>query len=172
MACCLMLFYHNWGHMARGSFTKIVLNTIHCKEFRNDTFLNIIPPYHTTGCNNGVSCLNEMPDQQSTLTIKILNILCLWWKQPRQHLWYMEGQSRISHKTFERWAYKELNQSKHLKVSDVSIDVVKTLCYCRRCSNYIFIHGLTPGLDVLGKDNSKTKREPKFCYLVWLNLTV
>ena len=30
---------------------------------------------------------------------------------------------------------------------------------CRRCSNYIFILNFTPGINGLGKDNCKTRRE-------------
>ena len=42
---------------------------------------------------------------------------------------------------------------------------------CRRCSNYIFILGLTPGFKALGKDNYKMRRETfKFWDLVRLIL--
>ena len=42
---------------------------------------------------------------------------------------------------------------------------------CRRCSNYIFILDLTPGLIGLCKDNNKTRRETlKFCDVVRLIL--
>ena len=41
----------------------------------------------------------------------------------------------------------------------------------RRCSNYIFIFGLTPGFSRLHEDNCKTRRETfKFWDLVWLIL--
>ena len=44
---------------------------------------------------------------------------------------------------------------------------------CRRCSNYVFILYLTPGLNRLGKDKCKTRREPfKFWYLVCLILEI
>ena len=33
------------------------------------------------------------------------------------------------------------------------------LCACRRCSNYILILGLIPGLDGLVRDNCKTRQE-------------
>ena len=42
---------------------------------------------------------------------------------------------------------------------------------CRRCSNYIFTLDLTPGFNLLHKDNCKTRRETfKFCDLVCLIL--
>ena len=42
---------------------------------------------------------------------------------------------------------------------------------CRRCSNYIFIHNLTPGFNGLSNDNCKTRRESfKFWDLVRLIL--
>ena len=46
-------------------------------------------------------------------------------------------------------------------------------CACRRCSNYIFIHGLTPGLNGLGKEDCKTRWESfKFWDLVRLILEI
>ena len=42
---------------------------------------------------------------------------------------------------------------------------------CRRCSNYIFVHTLTPGFNGLGKDSFKMRREAfKFWDLVRLIL--
>ena len=44
---------------------------------------------------------------------------------------------------------------------------------CRRCSNYIFILGLTPGFNRLHKDNCKARREPfQFWDLVRLILEI
>ena len=43
----------------------------------------------------------------------------------------------------------------------------------RQCSNYIFILVFTPGLNGLGKDNCKTKRQSfNVCYLVHLILEI
>ena len=44
---------------------------------------------------------------------------------------------------------------------------------CRRCSNYIFILDLIPGINILGKDNCKTRQETlKFWVLVCLILEI
>ena len=44
---------------------------------------------------------------------------------------------------------------------------------CRRCSNYIFILDLTPGFNILHKDNGKTRREAfQFWNLVRLKLEI
>ena len=44
---------------------------------------------------------------------------------------------------------------------------------CRRCSNYIFILDLTPGFNILRKDNCKTRRDTfKFWDLVRLILEI
>ena len=44
---------------------------------------------------------------------------------------------------------------------------------CRRCSNYIFILDLTPGFNILCKDNCKQRQGAfKFWDLVWLILEI
>ena len=49
----------------------------------------------------------------------------------------------------------------------------RVIDHCRHCSNYIFILGLTPDFNGLGKDNRKMRRKTfKYCDLVWLILEV
>ena len=58
------------------------------------------------------------------------------------------------------------NISHTLVGNKLVIDVVGSIA-CRRCSNYIVMLNLTPGLNGLDKDNCKTERETfKFLGLV------
>ena len=53
--------------------------------------------------------------------------------------------------------YRQTSNKSHTLVANKIVDHSDVVGRC--CSNYIFIHDLTPGFNELGKDNCKTRRK-------------
>ena len=78
---------------------------------------------------------------------------------------YRRGNSFAYH-----WVHRQVSNIRHFSrhLSCWSLRCSWSMA-CRRCSNYIFIHNLTPGFNGLDKDNYKMGREAyKFWDLVQL----